>query len=352
MSDITLTVGSMPEQQSRTVETGTTGADLFGDNKAVVVVRVNGELIDLDQPLADGDVVEPVLIDSEDGLRVLRHSTAHVLAQAVQSVFPDAHLGIGPPIKDGFYYDFSVDTPFTPEDLVTLEKKMVEIIKAGQRFSRRVVSEADAKVELANEPFKMRLIGSDGGADVMEVGGSELTIYDNISKDGQTVWKDLCRGPHIPTTRVIPQNAFALSRSSAAYWLGDQKNEQLQRVYGTSWPDKDALKAYQTFLEEAEKRDHRKLGTELDLFSFPDEIGSGLAVFHPKGGVVRRVMEDYSRRRHEEAGYEFVNTPHITKSTLFEKSGHLDWYSEGMYPPMHLDAELNDDGTVRRPGTD
>ena len=352
MPELVVAVGPEGERAQRTVAEGTTSADLFEADRRVVVARVNGALRDLDQPLADGDVVEPVAIDSEDGLMVLRHSTAHVLAQAVQDLFPDAKLGIGPPVRDGFYYDFDVATPFTPEDLARLEKRMVEIIKAGQSFRRRVVSEQEARAELADEPYKLRLIGSEGGADVMEVGGSELTIYDNIDRTGERCWGDLCRGPHVPTTRVIPQNAVKLMRTAAAYWLGDQKNEQLQRVYGTAWPSKDELKAYLTFLEEAERRDHRRLGAELDLFSFPEEIGSGLAVFHPKGGVIRRVMEDYSRRRHEEAGYEFVNSPHITKGALFEKSGHLDWYAEGMYPPMQLDAEVDAEGVVRRQGVD
>jgi threonyl-tRNA synthetase len=256
-------------------------------------------------------------------------------------------------VKDGFYYDFDVTTPFTPDDLADLEKRMVAILKSRQRFARRVVSEEEAVRELAGEPYKLRLIGSQGGAEVMEVGGAELTIYDNVdAKSGERCWGDLCRGPHVPDTSYIPPNAIKLMRTAAAYWLGDQKNEQLQRVYGTAWPSKDDLRAYLTFLEEAEKRDHRKLGAELDLFSFPEEIGSGLAVFHPKGGVVRRVMEDYSRRRHEQAGYEFVNSPHITKAALFEKSGHLDWYAEGMYPPMQLDADIDADGNVRRQGAD
>ncbi|MBM3687435.1 MAG: threonine--tRNA ligase, partial [Actinobacteria bacterium] len=321
--------------------------------RRVVVALINGELRDLATPLVDGDVVESVGVDTPEGLAVLRHSTAHVLAQAVQDTFPEAKLGIGPPVRDGFYYDFSVERPFTPEDLKALEKRMQEIVKSGQRFSRRVVTDAEAKRELAGEPFKLRLIGSEGGAEVMEVGGAELTIYDNVdAKTGATCWGDLCRGPHVPDTRFIPPNAFRLMRTAAAYWLGDQANEQLQRIYGTAWPSKDELQAYLTFLEEAEKRDHRKLGAELDLFSFPEEIGSGLAVFHPRGGVVRRVMEDYSRRRHEEAGYEFVNTPHVTKAALFEKSGHLDWYAEGMYPPMHLDADVDAEGNVRRQGVD
>ncbi|MFZ4487347.1 MAG: threonine--tRNA ligase, partial [Candidatus Nanopelagicales bacterium] len=331
----------------------TTAFDLVGGDKSVVVARINGELRDLATEVSESDVVEAVSVHTPEGLAVLRHSTAHVLAQAVQDTFPEAKLGIGPPIKDGFYYDFDVERPFTPEDLEVLEKRMVAIVKSGQRFSRRVVEEGPAAIELRDEPFKLRLIGSEGGADVMEVGGAELTIYDNIdAKTGERCWGDLCRGPHVPDTRYIVPNAFKLMRTAAAYWLGDQKNESLQRVYGTCWPSKDDLKAHLTFLEEAERRDHRRLGAELDLFSFPEQIGSGLAVFHPKGGVVRRVMEDYSRRRHEEGGYEFVNTPHITKGALFEQSGHLQWYAEGMYPPMQLDAELDAEGHVRKQGVD
>ena len=332
----------------RSVADDATGQDLVGDDRTIVVVRVDGELVDLDQPLPAGAVVEPVAIDSPDGLNVLRHSAAHVMAQAVQDLHPDAKLGIGPPIKDGFYYDFAVPESFTPEDLTAVQKRMVAIVKSGQRFARRVVEEDEARTELADEPFKLRLIGSEGGADVMEVGGKELTIYDNLDRTGKWAWGDLCRGPHVPSTRYIAPNAFKVMRSSAAYWLGDQANEQLQRLYGTAWPDKEQLQAYLTFLEEAERRDHRRLGAELDLFSFPEEIGSGLAVFHPKGGVVRKVMEDYSRRRHEEAGYDFVNSPHITKSALFEKSGHLDWYADGMYPPMELDAEYGPDGELKK----
>jgi len=349
----TVTVLDSAQPRSLEVAEGTTALDLFGDDRSIVVASINGELRDLVTPLVDGDEVAPVGVDSAEGLAVLRHSTAHVLAQAVQDAFPDARLGIGPPVKDGFYYDFQVATPFTPEDLKDLEKRMQKIVKSGQRFQRRVVTESEAKHELAGEPFKLRLVGSEGGAEVMEVGGSELTIYDNVeAKTGAVCWGDLCRGPHVPDTRYIPPNAFKLMRTAAAYWLGDQSQEQLQRVYGTAWPNKEDLQAHLTFLEEAQRRDHRKLGAELDLFSFPEEIGSGLAVFHPRGGVVRRVMEDYSRRRHEEGGYEFVNTPHITKGALFEKSGHLDWYSEGMYPPMHLDADVDDEGTVRREGVD
>jgi threonyl-tRNA synthetase len=330
-----------------------TAFDIAGEDRTIVAARINGVVCDLASPIAADDTVELIPMGSPEGLAILRHSTAHVLAQAVQDTFPGTKLGIGPPIKDGFYYDFDVERPFTPEDLAALEKRMVEIIKAGQRFERRVVSEDEAARELASEPYKLRLIGGSGGADVMEVGGAELTIYDNVdAKTGERCWGDLCRGPHVPNTRYIPQNAIKLMRTSAAYWLGDQKNESLQRIYGTAWPSKDELKAHLTFLEEAERRDHRRLGAELDLFSFPEQIGSGLAVFHPKGGVVRRVMEDYSRKRHEAGGYEFVNSPHITKAALFEQSGHLDWYSEGMYPPMHLDAEVDAEGVVRKQGTD
>jgi threonyl-tRNA synthetase len=278
----------------------------------------------------------------------------------VQQHFPDAKLGIGPPVADGFYYDFDVDRPFTPEDLAVLEKTMRRIIKAGQRFSRRVLdSVSEAKRELADEPYKLELVdlkGSTSNADidpneVMEVGAGELTVYDNVHPHtGETIWGDLCRGPHVPTTRNIP--AFKLMRTAAAYWRGSERNPQLQRIYGTAWESAEALERHLELLAEAQRRDHRKLGAELDLFSFPDEIGSGLPVFHPHGGTVRRVMEDYARRRHEEAGYEFVNTPHITKAQLFETSGHLDWYAEGMYPGMHLDAELAADGTVRKPGQD
>ena len=330
-----------------------TALGVVGSDRSVVAARINGEIRDLATPVTDADRVEPISADSPEGLAILRHSSAHVAAQAVQKLFPEAKLGIGPPIKDGFYYEFDVPEPFTPEDLKAIEKEMISILKSGQEFRRRIVSEADAASELAGEPYKLRLIGSEGGAEVMEVGGAELTIYDNVDpKSGEVCWSDLCRGPHVPNTRYIPPNAVKVMRSSASYWLGDQANESLQRLYGTAWPSKDDLKAYLTFLEEAEKRDHRRLGAELDLFSFPEEIGSGLAVFHPKGGVVRRVMEDYSRKRHEEGGYEFVNSPHITKAQLFEKSGHLDWYAEGMYPPMHLDAEIDAEGNVRRQGAD
>ena len=324
---------------------------IFAERKDVVVCRINGELRDLWTDLCDGDAVESVTIDSEDGLKVLRHSTAHVMAQAVQQIYPEAKLGIGPPITDGFYYDFDPQDPFTPESLEKIESAMRKIVKEGQRIKRRVTNESEALVELAKEPYKCELIGIKGGSSdesSVEVGGAELTIYDNLGRDGQPVWSDLCRGPHLPSTKHIP--AFKLMRSEGAYWRGSEKNPMLQRIYGTAWPSVDALNAYLELLLEAEKRDHRRLGAELDLFSFPEEIGSGLAVFHPKGGIIRRAMEDYSRIRHEVEGYEFVYSPHITKSALFETSGHLDWYADGMYPPMIMDEELHADGTIKRPG--
>ncbi len=330
------------------------GLPTKGPDTVVVVRDVDGALKDLSWiPEEDADV-EPVPANSEDGRSVIRHSAAHVLAQAVQQEFPNAKLGIGPPIKDGFYYDFQVDKPFTPEDLAKLESRMKKIIKGAQRFSRRVVEVDDARVELANEPFKLELISDKSGIDdpeIMEVGGNELTIYDNLDpRTGEKLWGDLCRGPHIPTTKFIP--AFKLTRSSAAYWRGDQDREDLQRVYGTAWESTEAMDTYLELLAEAERRDHRKLGLELDLFSFPDALGSGLPVFHPKGGIIRKEMEEYSRQRHIDAGYDFVNTPHLTKGHLYEISGHLDWYKDGMFPAMHLDAELNEDGTVRKPGQD
>lgn len=324
---------------------------IFADRREIVVCRINGELKDLWSDLHEGDVVEGISITSAEGLAVLRHSCAHVLAQAVQQTFAQTRLGIGPPITDGFYYDFDPQSPFTPEDLEKIESAMRKIIKDGQRFKRRVTTEKDALIELAHEPYKCELIGIKGGGSDetnVEVGGTELTIYDNLGRDGQAVWSDLCRGPHLPSTKHIP--AFKLMRSAAAYWRGSEKNPMLQRIYGTAWPSQDELNGYLELLAEAEKRDHRRLGQELDLFSFPEEIGSGLAVFHPKGGIVRRAMEDYSRKRHEEEEYEFVYSPHLTKAALFQKSGHLDWYSEGMYPPMVMDEELHADGTIKRAG--
>jgi threonyl-tRNA synthetase len=339
VSDLRITL----DGDDRSVAVGTTAAELFADDKAVIAARVDGQLRDLAFALGGGEVVEPVRVDSPDGRSIVRHSTAHVMAQAVQALYPDAKLGIGPPIENGFYYDFDVSEPFHPDDLKRIEKRMQEIQKEGQSFSRRVVSDDAARVELADEPYKLELIGLKGpdaaaaaeGASA-EIGGSELTVYDNLHPDGSLAWKDLCRGPHVPTTRHIP--AFTLTRSAAAYWRGSEQNPQLQRIYGTAWESRDALKEHLRLLEEAAKRDHRKLGAELDLFSFPEEIGSGLAVWHPRGGVIRRVMEEYSRRRHEDEGYEFVYTPHLTKEHLFQTSGHLSWYAEGMYPPMEMEG--------------
>jgi len=347
MSLISITV----DGAVRSVESDQRPTQLFADNKEIVVCTINGTLRDLWTDLAEGDVVQGISISSPEGLAVLRHSTAHVMAQAVQQVFANTRLGIGPPITDGFYYDFDPEVPFNPDDLEKIESAMRKIVKDGQRFKRRVTTEADALKELAHEPYKCELIGIKGGGTDetnVEVGGAELTIYDNLGRDGQPVWSDLCRGPHLPSTKHIP--AFKLMRSAAAYWRGSEKNPMLQRIYGTAWPSQDELNGYLELLAEAEKRDHRRLGQELDLFSFPEEIGSGLAVFHPKGGIIRRAMEDYSRLRHEEEGYEFVYSPHLTKAALFQKSGHLDWYSEGMYPPMILDEELHADGTVKRAG--
>jgi len=327
----------------RSVAEQTTAAELFADDRAIVVARVNGELRDLAHALADGDIVEPVRVDEPDGLQVLRHSCAHVLAQAVQQVNPDAKLGIGPPIRDGFYYDFDVATPFTPEALKDLEKVMQRIINEGQTFVRREITDAAALSELAHEPYKCELVGlKSNAADAAEgasaeVGEGGLTIYDNIRRDGTRAWGDLCRGPHIPNTKLLG-NAFKVMRSSAAYWRGDQANQQLQRVYGTAWPTKADLTAYLDRLAEAERRDHRKIGAELDLFSFPDEIGSGLAVFHPKGGVLKREMEDYVRRRHIEEGFLYVGTPHISKEGLFHTSGHLPYYADTMFPPMEMEG--------------
>ncbi|QNE48437.1 threonine--tRNA ligase [Glaciihabitans sp. INWT7] len=344
-----------------TAAEATTGFELFTDRQ-VIAMRVGGELRDLAASVSEGEIVEPVLLSSPDGLSILRHSAAHVTAQALQSINPEAKLGIGPPITDGFYYDFDVETPLTPEDLKAIDKAMERIIKAGQRFVRRVVTEDEARAELANEPYKLELIGlkghpteGSGGTDdneSVEVGGAELTIYDNVDpRTGETVWKDLCRGPHLPNTRLIG-NGYALTRSAAAYWRGSEKNKQLQRVYGTAWATKDDLRAYITRQEEAAKRDHRKLGAELDLFSFPEEIGSGLAVFHPKGGIIRAEIENYMRDRLIANGYEQVYSPHITKGSLFETSGHLQWYKEGMFPAMHLDEEVDDEGHVTRQGQD
>jgi threonyl-tRNA synthetase len=330
------------QRNEREVTTGTTAGDLYAGDRDVIVARVNGQLRDLAWPLSAGDEVEPVVADSPEGRAVIRHSTAHVLAQAVQQAFPEAKLGIGPPIENGFYYDFGVDRAFTPDDLRSIESRMRDIVKQGQRFVRREVTDADARAELASEPFKLELIGLKGSASAddeasTEVGAGVLTIYDNVdAKTGELRWKDLCRGPHVPSTRSIP--AFKLMRNAGAYWRGSEKNPQLQRIYGTAWESRAAQDDYLKLLEEAERRDHRKLGAELDLFSFPEEIGSGLPVFHPKGGIIRREMENYSRLRHEAAGYSFVNTPHIAKAHLFETSGHLPYYADTMFPPMELEG--------------
>jgi threonyl-tRNA synthetase len=343
VSEITVQVLDRQSQRTeRAVTTGTTAGALFADERDVVVAKVNGQLRDLAWVLADGDEVAPVPADSKEGRSVIRHSTAHVMAQAVQQAFPEAKLGIGPPVENGFYYDFQVDRAFTPEDLKAIESKMRDIVKQGQRFQRREVTDEAARGELKNEPFKLELIGIKGSAAnddeaSTEVGAGVLTIYDNVdAKSGELCWKDLCRGPHVPSTRHIP--AFKLMRNAGAYWRGSEKNPQLQRIYGTAWESRAAQDEYLKMLEEAERRDHRKLGAELDLFSFPEEIGSGLAVFHPKGGIIRRELEAYSRRRHQESGYEFVNTPHITKGQLFETSGHLPYYADTMFPPMQLEG--------------
>ncbi len=342
MPDIRLTVDSAP----LVTPAGSTAGKAFGiaGVKGAVAVRAgDGSVKDLAYHPEDGEILESVPADSDEGRAIIRHSTAHVMAQAVQDLFPDAKLGIGPPITNGFYYDFDVERPFTPDDVANIEKRMKVILKERQRFHRRVVSDDEARGELAAEPFKLELIGLKGGGmsadEAVETGGSELTIYDNIRRKGEheeLAWKDLCRGPHVPNTGYIP--AFKLMRTAAAYWRGSEKNQQLQRIYGTAWESKAALDAYLTQLEEAEKRDHRRLGTDLDLFSFPGDIGAGLAVWHPKGGLVRRIMEEYSRVRHEKAGYSFVTTPHLAKETLFQTSGHLQWYADGMYPPMEMDG--------------
>jgi threonyl-tRNA synthetase len=344
VSDIKVVLVHADAREDRTVTAGTRAWELFADDPAVIAARIGGQLRDLARELADGDEVEPVAIDSRDGRDILRHSTAHVMAQAVQELFPDARLGIGPPIENGFYYDFDVDTPFVPEDLERIETRMRKIVKEGQRFSRRVTSDAEALDELKDEPYKIELIGlkgagnADGAAEgaSVEVGAGELTIYDNVRRNGDVAWSDLCRGPHLPTTKRIP--AFKLMRSAAAYWRGDERNKQLQRIYGTAWESKEALEAHLHRLEEAERRDHRKLGRDLDLYSFPDELGSGLVVFHPKGGVIKREMEDYVRRRHIEEGFSYVGTPHISKDGLFHTSGHLPYYADTMYPPMELEG--------------
>ena len=348
------TISITVNEERKEVDASFTGAQLFAEDKNIIAVRLNGELRDLYTSLHDGDTVESVALDSEDGIAIMRHSATHVMAQAVQEIRPDAKLGVGPVIKDGFYYDFDVDTPFTPDDLKQIEKHMQRIIKESQSFRRRVVTEEEARAEEANQPYKLELIGDKEAAldpaASGEISKHELSMYDNVDREGNKVWSDLCRGPHLPNTRYI--KAFKLERVAAAYWRGSEQNPMLQRIYGTAWPSKEELKAYTTRMEEAAKRDHRKLGQEMDLFSFPDEIGPGLAVFHPKGAAIINAMEDYSREQHRKHHYSFVQTPHITKGGLYETSGHLQWYKDGMYPPMKLDEERDENGNVTRQGAD
>ena len=348
------TISITVNEERKEVDASFTGVELFAEDKNIIAVRLNGELRDLYTPLHDGDTVESVALDSEDGIAIMRHSATHVMAQAVQEIRPDAKLGVGPVIKDGFYYDFDVDTPFTPDDLKQIEKHMQRIIKESQSFRRRVVTEDEAREEEANQPYKLELIGDKEAAldpaASGEISKHELSMYDNVDREGNKVWSDLCRGPHLPNTRYI--KAFKLERVAAAYWRGSEQNPMLQRIYGTAWPSKEELKAYTTRMEEAAKRDHRKLGQEMDLFSFPDEIGPGLAVFHPKGAAIINAMEDYSREQHRKHHYSFVQTPHITKGGLYETSGHLQWYKDGMYPPMKLDEERDENGNVTRQGAD
>ena len=348
------TISITINDERKEVDASLTGTELFAENKDIIAVRLNGEPRDLYTPLHDGDVVEPITLDSEDGLAIMRHSATHVMAQAVQEIRPDAKLGIGPVIKNGFYYDFDVKDPFTPEDLKEIEKRMQRIIKSAQSFRRRAVTEEEARAEEADQPYKLELIGDKEAAldpeAVTEVSQAELSMYDNVDREGNTVWKDLCRGPHLPNTRFI--KAFKLERVAAAYWRGSEKNPMLQRIYGTAWASKDDLKAYMQRMEEAAKRDHRKLGQEMDLFSFPEELGPGLAVFHPKGAAIINAMQDYSREMHRKHHYSFVQTPHITKGHLYEISGHLQWYKDGMYPPMRIDEEKDENGNIVKQGFD
>ena len=348
------TISITINDERKEVDASLTGTELFAENKDIIAVRLNGEPRDLYTPLHDGDVVEPITLDSEDGLAIMRHSATHVMAQAVQEIRPDAKLGIGPIIKNGFYYDFDVKDPFTPEDLKEIEKRMQRIIKSAQSFRRRAVTEEEARAEEADQPYKLELIGDKEAAldpeAATEVSQAELSMYDNVDREGNTVWKDLCRGPHLPNTRFI--KAFKLERVAAAYWRGSEKNPMLQRIYGTAWASKDDLKAYMQRMEEAAKRDHRKLGQEMDLFSFPEELGPGLAVFHPKGAAIINAMQDYSREMHRKHHYSFVQTPHITKGHLYEISGHLQWYKDGMYPPMRIDEEKDENGNIVKQGFD
>jgi threonine--tRNA ligase len=334
------------------VEAGTTGANIYADRKEVVAVKVDGQPWDLERELPAGTAVEPIAIDSEDGLNILRHSATHVMAQAVQELFPQVNLGIGPFITDGFYYDFGNIDSVTPELMREIEKRMKRIVKEGQRFVRRDISEADAAKELADQPYKLELIQTKGkGAEAasVEVGAGGLTMYDNVRRNGEVAWSDLCRGPHLPNTKLIGLG-FALTKSSSAYWKGDQSGDSLQRIYGTAWPSKEALKEYQTRLAEAARRDHRKLGQELDLYSFPEEIGPGLVIFHPKGGILRHEIESYVIERHKQVGFDFVHTPEISKGGLFHTSGHLPYYADTMFPPMLADEERDAEGNIIKAG--
>jgi threonyl-tRNA synthetase len=331
----------LPDGSNRELAEGTTAADLalaIGPRlaKAAVVATIDGHEVDLGTPLADGDEVAIITGDTDAGRDVLRHSTAHVLAQAVLRLWPGAKYAIGPVIENGFYYDFELPdgARFSDDDLDRVEAEMRSIMAEGQPFIRHEHAIDEGLEIFADQPFKREIIEAvEAGADEVDAGGSLVSTYWNSDS-----FTDLCRGPHVPSTSRLGH--FKLMRVAGAYWRGDEKKEQLQRIYGTAWESAKALAAYLRQLEEAERRDHRKLGAELDLFSFPDEIGPGLAIFHPKGGTIRRLMEDYSRQRHVESGYEFVNSPHITKSQLFEISGHLDWFADSMYPPMELDGGI------------
>jgi threonyl-tRNA synthetase len=326
--NITLPDGSVQEHQD-----GTSGYEIASEigsrlAKAAVAVTVDGEMWDLHRPIGHDASISIVTDNTEAGRHVIRHSAAHIMAQAVLDLFPDAKFAIGPAIEDGFYYDFEVDNPFTPDDLERIENRMAGIVAEDQSFDRGELTIAEAMATFSDQPFKREIIA---GVDADEgVGGDSVSTYRNDA------FVDLCRGPHLPSTGRL--KAYKLTRSAGAYWRGDEKNPQLQRIYGTAWESKKALDTYQIRLEEAAKRDHRKLGAELDLFSFPQELGSGLAVWHPKGGILRRTVEDYSRRTHAEFGYEYVVTPHLAKADLWETSGHLDFYRETMYPAMELDG--------------
>ncbi|MDQ1535065.1 MAG: threonyl-tRNA synthetase, partial [Actinomycetota bacterium] len=340
---------TLPDGTSREYASGSTPADIAASigkrlAKATVAAKVDGEWVDATVPLAADAKVELVTADSDEGREVLRHSTAHVLAEAVTQLFPGAKYAIGPAIADGFYYDFELPdgAHFSEHDLERITQRMRELIKADQRFERDEVDYDTGLAVFADQPYKREIIakvraGEADADDAAEVGGAGgVSLYRNIAADGEVAFVDLCRGPHVPSTGRL--GAFKLTKVAGAYWRGDEHRPMLQRIYGSAWESEAALAEHLHRLEEAERRDHRRLGAELDLFSFPDEIGSGLAVFHPKGGMIRKLMEDYSRERHVAGDYQFVNSPHITKSELFETSGHLQWFADGMFPPMELDG--------------